>query len=560
MFREHTEHGQNSLFGLPQQLSETRLKRLKNSMEATFYQLVFCKIPEEDFAVLYSDKGSRPNTPVNVLVAAEILKHAHGWTDEELMDDVRFNIKTRWALGMDELSEDPFCERTLNYFRKKLETYERETGVNLLERVFDHLTDDQLEVLNVKTGLQRMDSYQAMSNIRRCSRLELVIEVLQRLWRVMDEDDRNEWDERMKPWIEDDSDTLLYRMKPSEYETNLKALGGLYRDCYEVLKDTYGETRAFQAFERVYRDQFVVVEDKINVRDDDDLESDSLQSPDDPDATYRNKKGEGYRGQAVHVKETCAPNNPLQLINDVFVTPNNVDDSKGLKQRLKQRPERYEDIDELFVDGGYGSEDNDHLLNDMGIDMVQTGIRGRPPDVRLKITPIDDQTYEVSCPNQTVCAQPTRKRHKAVFDPSVCNECSLASVCPTQVQKQGRVYYFDEAQAQRSRRLNRLEKLPKEKQTLRNNVEATVKEFTVGFNHKGKLRTRGSFKTKMHAICTGIGINLGRIHRYLVKQKPTDGILEGLRGLIGDRGLLWTRLLKWGQKLASYPFTVKYFI
>lgn len=97
MFREHTEHGQNSLFGLPQQLSETRLKRLKNSMEATFYQLVFCKIPEEDFAVLYSDKGSRPNTPVNVLVAAEILKHARGWTDEELMDDVRFNIKTRWA-------------------------------------------------------------------------------------------------------------------------------------------------------------------------------------------------------------------------------------------------------------------------------------------------------------------------------------------------------------------------------------------------------------------------------------------------------------------------------
>jgi xanthosine utilization system XapX-like protein len=64
----------------------------------------------------------------------------------------------------------------------------------------------------------------------------------------------------------------------------------------------------------------------------------------------------------------------------------------------------------------------------------------------------------------------------------------------------------------------------------------------------------------MHAICTGIGINLGRIHRYLVDQEPTDGILEGLRGLIGDMGLLGTQLLKWGQKLASYPFTVKYFI
>lgn len=528
MFREHTDHGQDSLFGLQNDLSETRLKQLKSSMEAVFYRLVFCQIPEEEFAVLYSDQGSRPNTPVNVLVGAEILKHAHGWTDKELMDHVRFDVKTRYALGMDDLSEEAFCERTLYYFREKLESHQRETGINLLEGVFDHLTDEQMETLDLKTGIQRADSFQVMTNIRAYTRLELVIEVLQRLWRVMEEADREEWNPRVKPWVKEEAGSLLYKMEPSEYGTQLEQLGAVYRDLHEALRERYGDTQAFEVFERVYVEQFVVQDDHVQVRDDEDGDTGSLQSPDDPDATYRKKQGEEYRGYTAHVKETCDPDHAVQLISDVFAVPNNVDDSKGLEGRLKQRPSRYEGIEELFVDGGYGSEGNDVLLEEMEIDMVQTGIRGRPPDVRLTILPIDEHTYEVSCPKQVVSSEPTRKHHKAVFDSEICEGCPLAEDCPTQKQNQGRVYYFEEADAQRSQRLNRLRNMPEEKQTLRNNVEATVKEFTTGMNHKGKLRTRGQFKATLYVLCTALGINVGRIHRHLKSDGDPDGVMDAL--------------------------------
>ncbi|MDQ7028288.1 MAG: hypothetical protein Q9O62_00195 [Ardenticatenia bacterium] len=39
----------------------------------------------------------------------------------------------------------------------------------------------------------------------------------------------------------------------------------------------------------------------------------SLQSPDDLEATCREKRGQGYQGYVVNVTETCDPENPAQL-------------------------------------------------------------------------------------------------------------------------------------------------------------------------------------------------------------------------------------------------------
>jgi hypothetical protein len=70
MFRKNPSHLQSSLFGIESQLSEAKLKKLKKSKEYDFYRLVFCKTNEGNFSVLYSDAYSRPNAPVNSLVAS----------------------------------------------------------------------------------------------------------------------------------------------------------------------------------------------------------------------------------------------------------------------------------------------------------------------------------------------------------------------------------------------------------------------------------------------------------------------------------------------------------
>ena len=66
-------------------LTEREKRVLEKSWAKTFAERVFPAIDENIFSVLYSNKASRPNTPVNVIVGALILKEALCETDEELV-------------------------------------------------------------------------------------------------------------------------------------------------------------------------------------------------------------------------------------------------------------------------------------------------------------------------------------------------------------------------------------------------------------------------------------------------------------------------------------------
>ncbi len=83
MFRKN-EQRQKSLFGPETILNPRLLAQLQASWARTFREEAFERIKEDSFAPLYSEKDSRPNAPVNVLVAFDIIKAGQGWTDEEL--------------------------------------------------------------------------------------------------------------------------------------------------------------------------------------------------------------------------------------------------------------------------------------------------------------------------------------------------------------------------------------------------------------------------------------------------------------------------------------------
>ena len=57
MFKRNTKHQQAGLIRAASELPEKQRKRLQNSWAGTFYQEFFCRIGEQAFAVLYSEKG-----------------------------------------------------------------------------------------------------------------------------------------------------------------------------------------------------------------------------------------------------------------------------------------------------------------------------------------------------------------------------------------------------------------------------------------------------------------------------------------------------------------------
>ena len=60
-------------------------KPIELSWAKVFADEIFPAIDEKRFSVLYSDKASRPNTPVNVIVSALIIKELFDYSDDEMV-------------------------------------------------------------------------------------------------------------------------------------------------------------------------------------------------------------------------------------------------------------------------------------------------------------------------------------------------------------------------------------------------------------------------------------------------------------------------------------------
>ena len=79
----------DSLFSL----TEREKKTLKKSWAKVFADEIIPDIDEERFSVLYSDKASRPNTPVNVIVGALIIKELFDYSDDEIVENLMLLLK-----------------------------------------------------------------------------------------------------------------------------------------------------------------------------------------------------------------------------------------------------------------------------------------------------------------------------------------------------------------------------------------------------------------------------------------------------------------------------------
>jgi len=513
MFRTNAKHEQGSMFGLQSTLSPRQKKRLEDSSYNFFYKTIFCNIKEGDFSVLYSAKASRPNAPINCMVAALILKQKYNWTYEELFDQIDFNILAKTALGLGSIDNSPFNQATLFNFQNRLLNYYTETNVNLLEQVFDNLTADQIKELRIKTDIQRTDSFMAASNIRSYGRLQLLVEVLLRLWKILDKADKALYLQEFSAYSGQSSGQYIHKLKASDLPGEIEEIARIYHFSKLHIMPKYRNSVLNEIFERVYTEHFTVVEEKIEVRPSGELNSSCLQSPDDMDATYRKKRDQEYRGQSINVVETASKDNPVNLITDVAVNPNNVDDAQVLNQRTDKILEKTPDLCELHTDGAYSSPAIDLKFEEENITQIQTAVRGKQCKVDFEIKEAGKNKYSVSCPNQMIASQETPTRYKANFDGDKCKHCPLAGQCPVAKDKPYFVYYFTYADFLRNKRLRAMLSIDEEKRKTRANVEATVHEFTCRMTNR-KVKVRGAFKTSMFAFTTAIMINFGRIYRY----------------------------------------------
>lgn len=527
MFKKNKRHLQPPLLSNVSQLPEKHRMRLEHSWAGLYYREVFCRINEDLFAVLYADCPSRPNVPANVLVALEFLKAGFAWSDEELYDAFNYNLQVRYALGYHEFGEGDFDLRTLYYFRERLNRHMQTQGINLLEKAFEQITDEQLTAFRLKTGIQRMDSTFVTSNIREWDRLQLLVVVLQRVYRMLSEKDQASYADVFEPYVKESSGHYTYRLKKGDFFPHLERIGNFMYVLLAELKRSYREQPTYQMLERVFNEHYRVEEKVVKGLPDNELGPHRLLSPDDWEATLRGRRNAIYQGYAANLTETCDPENPFQLITKVQVTANNVDDPKLLLEALPNLKERTA-LDTLCTDGGFGSYAVDLAMREHHVEHRPTGIRGRQPNpgkpglfyFEVQYDPAN-QPIQMQCPNgQSVPVEHGNQKigFVARFDPAICLDCPLgqSDQCPAKPVRKNpiRHLYFSEKEILATQRRKRVLAIRKEEHNLRAAIEATCRAIKCRF-HQGKFPVRGLFRMRCMLIGSAALNNIRQMTRYV---------------------------------------------
>jgi hypothetical protein len=264
-------------------------------------------------------------------------------------------------------------------FRQRLSQHRQETGQNLFEKTFEQVTDEQIRAFALKTNQQRMGSTQIASNIREMGRLQLLVEVLQRVHREMNPSDQERWAEEFAPYLKGSSGQYLYRIKGrGSHQPHLAAIGELMQRLVDEMAEDYAQTAVYQMLGRVLAEHFRLEQTKVQPKAGQELSAGSLQSPDDLLASYRQKGTEQFIGYVSNAAETCHPDNDFQLIVKMQTEPNTTDDAKMLAQAVPALKKRT-DLAQMNTDGGYGSPDVDKVMAKHEVELHQTAIRGRQP-------------------------------------------------------------------------------------------------------------------------------------------------------------------------------------
>ncbi len=563
MFKKNEDHKQEKLNSTVKNLPTKAKDLLHNNWPAVFYEHVFSKIDEDKFADLYSDGYSRPNKPVNELVSLEILKEWFDWNDETLIEKYYLDLGVNYAIGKENLGEDTLAEKTLNNFRRRLAMYEKETGISLMKEIFKDIRDDLMDEFEIDGNTQRMDSTFIQANIKNLTRLDLFVRVLHNFLNDLSENELENIPDEISKFRDDENLNLTYRLKRKEIEEKLEKMAEFtawIKDRFED-DEKYNMLKSFEHVCRVLDEQCYRIaeleddeeyqeendgeeeqmwepakkfhrsnddsddnehKENVGMKEPKDVPSDSLQNPNDDEATYREKNGEEYQGYKSNWCETCSKDNPFQIITEVDLDTNNTEDSEMLKDSVGELSDQT-GLEDMINDAGYSGKDIEEKCSENCVTQHFSGIKGRQiEDERIPLGEAEFDGHDMlECPEgHQPCRQeyyPNRQRYWGRFKKETCDNCKLRKQCFV-VERNGFYSYGFYHRQRITAERRALMKDPEYRKflQLRAGAESMINEAY----HKTGKRTRytGKIKVKNSTIAKGVGMNIKRVTRFLKKN------------------------------------------
>ena len=524
MFRPGKRSQQKSLFDYDISLSPAMQKMLNKSWAGNFFETIFLAIHEERFSVLYSEKISRPNKPINFLVSLLLLKEVNQLTDEELLESLAFDFRFHYALGIQDIERERVCINTLTHFRKRLVEHEISTGENLLQKEVESLSKQLADCVQLDRSMARMDSMMVSSSCKLLTRLELVFTVIQNMVHTMKKLHIT-ISEEFAPYLEvEHKNTTLYKTRTDVAQTRTDFLFQQASTLYDAIlkEETLKTTEAFCHLERLLNEQCVVTEGGVRVPiSSKKVGSTSLQNPSDPDATFRTKGKKTHTGYVANLVEVRDKEKKIGLILHHDVQPNVHSDAEFGETFVENHP-LVEEINTLVADGAYYRVATVQKAEEKEIEFnVSSMTGGTISDDRLLVSEfkINEKTNKVeTCPagNTPLYSeyQVDKEVYRAKFAKPDCAQCQLLSRCPIQIKQEMNTLRFTEKKLQADRMRT---KMGTEQQRLLANFRAGVEGLPSVLRRVyriDQMPIRGLVRSKIWIACKIMAHNVKQVVRY----------------------------------------------
>src|SRR3990170_3971368 len=514
------------LFDQWRYLGPKRRKLLNESWAGLFRETILPELPVERMAPFFSPDLGRPTKELYAMLGAILFQQIFDLTDEETVSQMAFNLQWHYALDNPEESDRVkyISPKTLWSMRNIL------TDQDLDTVLFEKITDTLAKVFDVDTSKQRIDSVHIKSNMRRLGRIGILVRCLHKflvnLKRQYKELFETLPQELVEKYLSEKVVSCFSLVKPSETE---RTLASVSEDLFQVVQHFMDdpEVKAMYSYSlllRVLHEQCRVKETadgqlvEIAVKPSEEIPSDSLQNPSDPDAGYSGHKGQGYQVQIMETyhpeaeEEALTPK--LKLITHVHVESAHQSDAHALIPALEATKERELAPGELLADSLYGSDDNCERAQEMGVDVISPAM-GTPKENTLSLSDFQQSEKGIitACPQGHAPVKirtGKKQKHGVAFSSEHCIVCPCKDLCPVKAGKKNHYLHYD-LKTMRIANRRAMEYSPefKDKYRWRSGIEGTFSEMDKKTGVK-RLRVRGLSAVAYFARLKAVAVNIFR--------------------------------------------------
>ncbi len=500
------------------ELTAREQKALEKSWAKVFANEIFPAIDEKRFSVLYSDKASRPNTPVNVIVGALIIKELFDYSDDEMVENLMLDFRMQYALHTTSFEEQPLSDKTLSRFRKRCYDYETLHNQDLYHDCIKDLSASIAKIMHIHGRIRRMDSMMIESNIKKLSRMELLYTCIAKLATYLETVSDTILPEEMKHYTHpNDFNQVIYHQRSTETEARIKQLLEDADKFLALCGSNYEEVTEYELFIRCLAEQTTVEDSvrRLRTKEDGTMHATALQNPSDPEATYHVKGGTAHRGYVANIEESVGTN--ASVVTDYRYEPNIHSDSRFLKEHL-EGIEKQEIPMRLITDGGYSGTDNVKLAESKNVELITTSLVGREaPDILADFLFNEEGTKVLKCPAgyepKSCSYMKTSHQCSVSFDRKQCVGCPYQEQCRPKIFKRVAKLVTSKKAHERAKTQCKMQSDPfKAYARLRNGIETIPSNLRNNY-HLEKL-PRGKQRGKFFFGCKIAALNFRKLFNF----------------------------------------------